>query len=55
MIRHVHLDPASTEIAGITDWSDYDIDDKATKNSKNSKSKYCREYTVKQTNKRTMP
>ena len=31
MTRLVHLDPASAEIARITDWSEYGIDEEATK------------------------
>ena len=29
MTRLIQLDPASAEIAGITDWSEYDIYEKA--------------------------
>ena len=39
MTRLNQVDPASAEIAGITDWSEYGINEKAPKNNKNSKSK----------------
>ena len=29
MTRLIHLDPASAKIAGITDWSEYGIDEEA--------------------------
>ena len=37
--RRIHLDPASAEIIGITDWIELGIDGRAAKNNKNSKSK----------------
>ena len=39
MTRLIHVDPVSAEIAGITDWSEHGIKEKAPKNNKNSKSK----------------
>ena len=48
MTRLFHLDATSAKIVEITDWSELGIDDEACKNSKNSKSKQCRQYTVTQ-------